>query len=226
MSKKEFLVDSLVEDGYLKTPLITEAFRAVDRKDFVLPGYLGEAYGDYPLPIGHGQTISQPLTVVFMLELLEPQPGENILDIGSGSGWTTALLAYAVGRKENRKPKTKSEKSGTVVAIERIPELCKFGEKNVGKYDFAGEGVAKFFCGDASLGAPREFLPKMGFDKILAGAAAAAGIPEAWKKQLKTGGRIVAPVGQSVVVFDKISDDKWKTEEYRGFTFVPLIENR
>ena len=84
MSSKDFLIKSLISEGYLKTPRIIEAFHVIDRADFVLPEQKDDAYGNYPLPIGEGQTISQPLTVAFMLELLEPQPGEKILDIGSG----------------------------------------------------------------------------------------------------------------------------------------------
>ncbi len=80
--------------GYLKSPLLIEAFKKIDRKDFV-PKDLGNlAYINEPLHIGFSQTISQPLTVAFMLELLDPRPGEKILDVGAGSGWQTALLAY------------------------------------------------------------------------------------------------------------------------------------
>jgi protein-L-isoaspartate(D-aspartate) O-methyltransferase len=209
--------DSLIEDlksgGYLKSPRLIEAFREIDRKDFVPKELWDEAYENYPLPIGYGQTISQPLTVAFMLELLAPKPGEKILDIGAGSGWTTALLAKIVGEK------------GCVVGIERIAELCKFSEANVRKYNFVSRGTARFFCGDATVGAPIEFVPRGGFDKILAGAAAAGGIPDAWRKQLKVGGRIVAPVLTSVIVLDKISEKEFKEKEYFGFSFVPLIED-
>ncbi len=207
--EKEALLQSLVREEHLKTPRIIDAFRAIDRKDFVLSEYAGEAYGNYPLPIGYGQTISQPLTVAFMLELLDPKSGERIMDAGSGSGWTTALLAHIVG------------KSGRVVATERIPELCTFGEKKVRKYNFIKKGIARFICGDAT----RVFEGTEKFDKILAGAAAQDAIPEAWKKCLVVGGRIVAPVGQSVVVLDKIAKDKFTTKEYSGFSFVPLIKD-
>src|SRR3989344_867492 len=114
MNTLEGLIQELLSGGYLKTPRIIDAFRLIDRADFVLPEYKDEACGNYPLPIGEGQTISQPLTVAFMLELLNPQPGEKILDIGAGSGWQTALLAEIVGPK------------GQIVAIERIPKLCRF----------------------------------------------------------------------------------------------------
>src|SRR3989344_7686174 len=93
----ENLIDSLIKDGYLKTPEIIEAFKAIDRANFVSNELKGDAYLNVPLSIGFGQTISQPLTVAFMLELLQPKKGEKILDVGAGSGWTIALLAFIVG---------------------------------------------------------------------------------------------------------------------------------
>src|SRR3990167_1867675 len=103
---------------------IEEAFEKVNRKNFV-PEELIDSVGlDAPLPIGFGQTISQPTTVKMMLEWLEPQPGDKILDVGSGSGWTSALLAHLVGSK------------GKVFAVERIPELVDFGRQNSAKLNF------------------------------------------------------------------------------------------
>ena len=90
------LVDSLIREGWLKTPRIIEAFRKVKRIDFLPEDMKDLAELNEALPIGSGQTISQPLVVAFMLELLQPQKREKILDIGSGSGWTSALLAYIV----------------------------------------------------------------------------------------------------------------------------------
>lgn len=207
MSGLDSLIASLEEGGYLKTPRIRAAFRAIGRADFVLPEYKGEAYGNYPLPIGQDQTISQPLTVAFLLELLDPKPDEKILDIGSGSGWTTALLAEIVGPE------------GKVFGMERIPELCRLGETNVRKYNFVEKGTVKFFCRDGTDGLPEE-AP---FDKILAGAAASREIPQAWRDELKPGGKIVAPVDGSVWRFTKREDGSWEEEEHPGFAFVPLV---
>ena len=111
------LVKELITNGALKTPRIIEAFRAIDRKDFVPEELQDEAYGNYPLQIGYGQTISQPNTVAFMLELLAPELGNKIIDVGSGSGWQTALLAHIVGPK------------GKIFGIELVPELKKMGER-------------------------------------------------------------------------------------------------
>jgi len=205
----ENLINSLVIDGYLKTPAIIEAFKNIDRLDFVLDEYKNEAYVNAPLPIGFNQTISQPLTVAFMLELLEPKPNEKILDVGSGSGWTTALLAYLVGE------------NGRVIGLERIPELVALSEKNISKYNFIKKGIVEIINSDGAKGYRKE-AP---YDRIIAGASAAGDVPIYWRRQLKIGGRIVAPVGNSVIVIDKISKNKYLQKEYFGFSFVPLITN-
>jgi len=200
------LVDSLIQQGWLKTPRIIEAFRNVKRVDFLPDNLKNLDELNEALPIGFDQTISQPLVVAFMLELLRPQIGDKILDVGSGSGWTTALLSEIVGEE------------GRVIAIETIPELKEFGEKNVCKYNFISKGIVKFICGDGSKGCPGEAL----FDKILCSAAIQGEIPSAWKKQVKEGGRIVVPVGSSIYCLVKKGKD-FDKKEFPGFAFVPLV---
>jgi len=227
----ENLINSLIKDGYLKTPEIIEAFKAIDRVDFVRHEDKENAYANAPLPIGLNQTISQPLTVAFMLELLEPKKGEKILDIGAGSGWTTALLAYIVSQKgisnfqfpiSKQIPNSKFQiPNGKVIAIEVIPELKEFGEKNVAKYNFVKKGTVEFICADGYKGLEEE----MPFDKILVSATASE-IPLAWKKQLKIGGRIVVPIGQSIFVVEKIDKTQFSEREYFGFSFVPLVKGK
>ena len=214
------LVDQLIKEGWLKTPRIIEAFSNIKREDFLPEDTKNLAELNTALPIGNGQTNSQPLTVAFMLEQLRPEVGNKILDIGSGSGWTSALLAYIVS-KEELKSKIKNQKSkseGKVIAIEVIPELKEFGEKNTARYNFIKKGIAQFICADASQGYEKE-AP---FDRILASASAEK-FPEEWKKQLKVGGRIVAPVKSSIWVLEKISEDEFAETEFPGFVFVPLI---
>ncbi len=203
----ERLISSLVKDGHLKTPRLIEAFRVIDRKSFVPQEFSEDAYANVPLPIGFGQTISQPLTVAFMLELLQPKPGEKVLDIGVGSGWQAALLAQAVGEK------------GKVIAIDRIPELKSMAEVNLNKFNFIKKGIVRIILGDGSKGYGKESP----YNKIIV-AATADKIPEEWKEQLKVGGRIVAPVGSSILLVNKISADKFETQEYFGFSFVPLVK--
>ncbi|MEK7162754.1 MAG: protein-L-isoaspartate O-methyltransferase [Patescibacteria group bacterium] len=205
------LIDSLIKDGYLKTPEIIEAFKSIDRIDFTPEEYKSEAYVNAPLAIGFDQTISQPLTVAFMLELLEPKPGEKILDIGAGSGWVSALLAQIIGNPPAG--------GGKVLAIERVPELKEMAEKNLIKYDFLKNSIVKIILGDGSKGYKKE-AP---YDKIIAAAAAEGDIPVAWRRQLKIGGRIVAPVENSIITIDKIGKNKYNQKEYFGFSFVPLI---
>lgn len=221
------LVDSLVKDGWLKTPKIIESFKAVKRADF-MPARIGYpptssklrrvaggpedmkdmAELNEALPIGYGQTISQPLTVAFILELLAPKEGDRILDVGSGSGWTSALLGQIVGPK------------GRVIAVETIPELKEFGENNAKKYNKWGQ--IQFILGDGSKG----YESESPYDKILCSAAAQKQVPLSWKQQLEIGGRIVTPVGSSVWLLIKKSAVEFEEIEYPGFAFVPLIENK
>lgn len=200
------MLKDLISAGYLKTPRIIEAFQRIDRKDFVLDEYKDEAYINAPLPIGYGQTISQPLTVAFILELLQPEPGNKILDVGSGSGWQTALLADIVGDE------------GKVFAVEIIPELVEFGRKNVSKYNFIKKGVVKLLNLNAVKGLPDE-AP---FDRIIA-AASGEEIPLAWKEQLMAGGRLVTPVKDAVHLLIKKEDGIFEEQSYSGFAFVPFV---
>lgn len=206
-------LDTLVKDlkdiGYLKTPLIERAFRAIPRERFVPEEEKNVAYENHPLPIGFGQTISQPLVVAFMLELLEPKMGEHILEIGMGSGWKTALLAFCVGTK------------GSVVGMERIPELAVTAEKNMEAVSEVPHGTIRPLLGDGTLGNPAD-AP---YDKIIA-AATGDEIPSAWKEQLKVGGKIVAPVGSTLVMLDKISPTRFDEKKFFGFSFVPLVANK
>jgi len=200
------LIDNLIKEGWLKTPRISEAFRKIKRVDFLPEDSKDLAELNEALPIGYGQTISQPLVVAFMLELLAPEPGEKILDIGSGSGWTSALLGEIV------------DKEGKVIAIDIVPELVEFGKKNVAKYNLVERGIVEFICADGSKGYEKE-AP---FDKILASASAEI-LPESWKEQLKMGGRIVTPIGSSIWLFIKKSEADFEEIEHPGFVFVPLI---
>ncbi|MFA5021489.1 MAG: protein-L-isoaspartate(D-aspartate) O-methyltransferase [Patescibacteria group bacterium] len=200
------LITELIKQSYLKTPYIIDAFYKIKRRDFLPADLVSQESLNAPLPIGHGQTISQPLTVAFMFELLKPELGQKIVDIGSGSGWTTALLAEIVGP------------GGTVYAVERVPELEKFGQKNVSKYNFSN---VEFFCQDGAKGLPE----KAPFDRIIV-AAAAYEVPKALKDQLKIGGRLVIPVAdQSLRLIEKTGKNEYQERTYPGFTFVPLIED-
>jgi protein-L-isoaspartate(D-aspartate) O-methyltransferase len=205
------LIDSLIQEGWLKTPRIIEAFKKIKRIDFLPEDMKNLAELNEALPVDYGQTISQPLVVAFMLEQLQPERGDKILDIGSGSGWTTALLADIV------KPK------GKVIAVEIIPELKEFGEKNTAKYNFIEKGIAEFVCADGSKGYEK-YAP---YDKILASASAEK-LPLSWKEQLKVGGRIVTPIGSSIWLFVKNPPaggrEEFQETQFPGFAFVPLIE--
>src|SRR3989344_1760986 len=202
----KYLIKELMEEGILKTPSIIEAFEKVDRKDFVPEELKDRAHLNTPLPIGFGQTISQPLTVAFMLELLQPEKGNRVLEIGSGSGWQTALLAHIVSG------------GGKVFAAELIPELMAFGRKNVAKYDFIKKGIVEFH----SFNAVKGFPEKAPFDRIIS-AASGMELPAAWKEQLKVGGRIVAPVKDAIHLLIKKSETEFEESIYPGFAFVPLI---
>lgn len=202
------LINSLIKQGYLKSDVLIEAFFNIERKEFLPQELEDQAEANIALPIGYGQTISQPLTVAFMLELLNPQAGQKILDVGSGSGWTTALLAFVVGEK------------GKVVALERIKELVEFGKKNVQKFSFYKKGIVEFYEADGTKGFPQE-AP---FDRILVSAAAEE-VPPALKEQLKINGKLIIPVGDELCYLEKKDANNFFEERFPGFEFVRLIKN-
>ena len=138
-----------------------------------------------------------------MLELLELAAGQKVLDVGTGSGWQAALLAEIAGPQ------------GLIVSIERIKSLSESARQNLSKFNFNN---LKLAVGDGSWGYPQESP----YDRIIA-AASADSIPQAWRDQLKPGGVIVAPVGESLVKLVKIGGNRFKQEEYPGFVFVPLV---
>jgi protein-L-isoaspartate(D-aspartate) O-methyltransferase len=206
---KEGLIKSLIEDGYLKSRPVIDAFKAVDRKDFVPLKLKDQAYQNTALPIGNKQTISQPLVVAFMLEILELKSGEKVLEIGTGSGWKTALMAKITGSQAK------------IFSLERISELHVFAKENLKKYGLVDSETVELVVGDGSKG----YEAGAPYDKIIA-AASAQEIPKAWEEQLKIGGRIVAPVKESIVVVDKVAKGEFRYKEYFGFSFVPLVSDK
>lgn len=199
------LITQLIELGDLYTPAIITAFKIVDRINFVPLSSRKEAYGNYPLSIGEGQTVSQPSTVAFMLEQLKVQKGQNVLEVGVGCGWVSALLACLVGEK------------GRVFGLEIISKLAEQAHRNISKYDFKN---LQLILADGSCGY-KKFAP---YDRIIVSAAARILSPQL-KEQLTDSGRIVAPVGdypQDIVLIER-KGGSFVEQRFPGFVFVPLI---
>lgn len=182
---------------------VAEAMEAVRRRDFLPPDQQAHAGIDAPLPIGYGATNSQPTTVQVMLELLDPQPGEHLLDVGAGSGWTTALLARLAGPE------------GSVVGVERIEELVVEARTHLGdRYPTASLELAD----PEALGWPKE-AP---YDRILV-SAEAKHLPAVLIEQLALEGVMVIPV-DGVMLRVTRTEGQPRIEEHGRFMFVPLIE--
>lgn len=203
MHTNQQLIDHLIRSGVLRSPSLIDAFKQCDRILFVPEELHTEAYGDYPLQIGAGQTISQPYTVAIMLEMLHPRAGDKILDIGSGSGWTTALLATAIGE------------NGFVEGIERVSYLVEYGRKNLKKMHITNASIE--LAESSVLGKPGNR-----YDRILI-SASAPHMPLPLFDQLKPDGILVIPVGNSIWRITKDQTGKISTYELPGFVFVPLI---
>lgn len=203
MENNKQLIDHLIRTSVLRSPSLIDAFQKCDRALFVPDEFRPYAYEDRPLPISNAQTISQPYTVAIMLELLEPHSGDTILDIGSGSGWTTALLATAVGP------------SGFVEGIEIVPSLVNYGKNNLQKANIRNANIS---LTDSEIpGKPGEM-----YERILVSASAPE-MPKQLFDQLKAGGRLVIPVKNSIWSITKYEDKTFDAYEFPGFQFVPLI---
>ena len=204
-AEREILVAEQVEGAGVRDRRVLAALRSVRRELFVPEDQRNKAYHNRPLPIGFGQTISQPLIVAIMIEAMQLEGGEKVLEIGAGSGYAAAVLA---------------EIAAEVFTIERISELAKVASTNLAS---AGYENVEVRCADGTEGWPEE-AP---FDAILV----SAGAPEApapLKRQLKVGGRLVIPVGsregaQELIRVTRVSEDRYKADEITEVRFVPLI---
>jgi len=186
---------------------VLAAMTALPRRNFLPDQVRALAHLDEPLPIGFGATNSQPWTVRFMLDLLHVQPGDKVLDVGSGSGWTTALLAQLTGH------------TGAVVGVDLVPELVAMGRANLPpEFRWAHIELADPHL----LGVPRGEP----FDRILVSADAGE-IPNELEDQLGCGGRMVAPAAGVMWVIDRDHDGLHRepVTGYR-FNFVPLLHQR
>lgn len=181
---------------------VRAAFDAVPRRQFLPTGERRRASYDGPIPIGYGQTNSQPSTVAAMLRLLDVQPGQRVLDVGAGSGWTTALLAHLVGP------------DGLVVGVELVPELATWGEENVRRT--SGEWASVRAADPDLLGAP-DLAP---YDRILVSARADT-VPVALLGQLADPGRMVVPVAGVMTVVERAGGED-RTSGHGHYLFVPL----
>lgn len=182
---------------------LDDAFAAVPRADFLPPDQRAFAHLDQPLSIGHRATNSQPYTVRYMLRLLDAQPGDRVLDVGSGSGWTAGLLGWLVGSE------------GSVVGVDIVPELVEMARGHLGdRFDWVRFELAP----KKVLGWP-EAAP---YDRILVSADGGA-VPRVLVDQLAPGGRMVLPVDREMYIVEKDAQGVVSRRSTGDqFAFVPL----
>ncbi len=199
------LIIYLKNSKFLTDKKVESALQNIPRHEFVPESELEYAYDNEPLPIMKNQTISQPEVVTRMTEWLDVKNGQNILEIGTGSGWQSAILSYLVG-------------SGTIYSIERHPELAKFAQENLKKLKIDNVHV---ILGDGTLG----YSQASPYDRIII-TAACTEIPLPILDQLSENGHIIAPVGdssQSLVLLQKTSKGIVEIKNQSKYVFVPLV---
>jgi protein-L-isoaspartate(D-aspartate) O-methyltransferase len=198
------MVEEQLHDRGIRDPRVLAAMAEVPRHVFVDPAFVQRAYGDHALPTAEGQTISQPWIVARMLELLEVGPGDRVLEIGTGSGYQTALAARL---------------AANVFSVERVPSLLRAAQQRL---DSLGVRNVALRHGDGTLGW-QEYAP---YARVLVSAAAPR-VPEALRAQLAEGGVLVIPVGgpklQHLEVWRRLPGDRWRHERHGECRFVPLL---
>ncbi|MGC8874140.1 MAG: protein-L-isoaspartate(D-aspartate) O-methyltransferase [Chloroflexia bacterium] len=202
---RQWMVDRQIVARGLQNERVLEAMRQTPRHLFVPADYIAQAYEDHPLPIGFGQTISQPYIVALMTEMLDPQPDDVVLEVGTGSGYQAAVLAYLVRH---------------VYTVEIIPELAESAAKRLQELGYTNVTVANL---DGYYGWA-EHAP---FDKIIV-TCAPDHIPPDLVAQLREGGRMAIPVGppglgQTLWLVEKKPGGEIATTNYGLVSFVPLI---
>ncbi len=201
---KKRMVRHLIKYNYMKSEKVISAMLKVDRANFVPNDYMADAYFDYPIPIGFKQTISAPSIVGLMTEVLDIKEDDKILEIGCGSGYQAAILAEIAIK-------------GKIYTIERIPEFIEITKEKLKNYN-----NIKILPGDGYYG----YKEEAPYDKIIV-TAAPVEIPGPLIEQLKTGGKMVIPVGgsylQNLILVEKISLTKIKKTLLCECMFVPLI---
>jgi protein-L-isoaspartate(D-aspartate) O-methyltransferase len=206
--QRTLLVRELEQSG-ITDERVLAAFAKVPREEYVLDQYRDYAYRNQPLPIDLSQTISQPLMIAIMLQHLELKPADIVLEIGTGSGYQSALLA---------------ELAADVCSVERLEQLSL---KAQGILRDQGYKNIHFRIGDGTQGWQKAYPPYKEFDKIIVSAAAHA-IPSKLKEQLADGGILVVPVGTShFQILHKVQrrQEEFIITEHGGCTFVPLISS-